>query len=91
MPKQDAQRAAGSAALVCWADDFSDYDGDDEDNRCERCCGEGLVEYNDAPDTWGEDCPSEVNHLVRCPDCRGTGEQRRPNKPHETEAAPGRR
>ena len=59
-----------------WPDSF---DGEDEDNRCERCCGEGFVEYNDAPDTWGEDCPSEVNHLVTCPDCRGTGEARRPN------------
>lgn len=36
---------------------------------CERCCGDGFVEYYDAEDTWGEDCPSEVNHLIPCPDC----------------------
>lgn len=56
--------------------DEGDYDGDDEDNRCERCGGEGFIEYNDAPDTWGEDCPSEANHLVSCPDCGGTGDAR---------------
>jgi hypothetical protein len=40
---------------------------------CDRCGGEGFVEYMDAPDTWGEDSPSEENHLVTCPDCRGSG------------------
>jgi PRTRC genetic system protein A len=38
---------------------------------CDRCGGDGFVEYMDAPDTWGEDCPSEENHLVTCQDCRG--------------------
>jgi Lar family restriction alleviation protein len=55
------------------ADDSSDRDEDDEDNRCERCGGEGFVDYFDAPETWGEDCPGERNHLVTCPDCRGSG------------------
>jgi protein gp37 len=41
-----------------------------DDPGCERCSGEGHVEYNDAPDTWGEDSPSEDNHLVECPGCK---------------------
>lgn len=60
-----------------------DLDDDEDDvaemslcERCERCGGEGLLEYIDAPDTWGEDCPSEVNHLIECPDCAGTGRWR---------------
>jgi len=41
---------------------------------CLRCAGEGFIEYLEAgPDVWGEDCPSEENHLVTCPDCGGTG------------------
>lgn len=48
-------------------------DGEDRD-VCDRCGGDGTIEYADAgPDVWGEDCPSEVNHLVECPDCEGTG------------------
>lgn len=42
---------------------------DREGWECSRCGGEGFIEYNDAPDLWGEDCPSEVNHLVDCPEC----------------------
>lgn len=54
-----------------WPDDD---DVDHERNDCERCGGEGSIEYADAgPDVWGEDCPSEVNHLVECPDCGGSG------------------
>ena len=40
---------------------------------CERCGDEGSVEYMDSPDLWGEDCPSEENHLELCPECRGRG------------------
>lgn len=56
----------------------ADWDEDDMgDDSCDRCGGEGLLEYNDAgPDVWGEDSPSEVNHLVTCPDCNGTGRMR---------------
>ena len=47
---------------------------DPDRDLCERCGGEGFIEYADAgPDVWGEDCPSMVNHLVNCPDCDGTG------------------
>ena len=40
---------------------------------CDLCGGDGSREYMDAPDEWGEDCPSEVNHLVECHDCGGAG------------------
>lgn len=50
-----------------------DWDTEPRDT-CERCGGEGSIEYAEAgPDVWGEDCPSEVNHLVECPDCGGYG------------------
>ena len=52
-------------------DDF--WDGETEPT-CPSCGGEGMVEYLDAgPSAWGEDCPSEENHMVRCPNCRGSG------------------
>ena len=43
---------------------------DREGWECGSCGGEGLVEYIDTPELWGEDCPSEVNHLEPCPECR---------------------
>ena len=48
---------------------------DDEDfETCERCGGDGTIEYADAgPSVWGEDIPSEENHLITCPDCNGEG------------------
>lgn len=56
-------------------DDITEDDGDDfERHRCDECCGEGFLEYNDAgPSYWGEDCASEINHLVTCRACHGTG------------------
>lgn len=55
------------------ADD--DYDEcDDIREACPTCGGEGFVEYMDAPEVWGEDCPSEENHLVDCPNCGGSGD-----------------
>jgi hypothetical protein len=56
-------------------DEDDDYCGLDPDTEmCERCGGDGSIEYMDGgPSVWGEDCPSEVNHLVECPDCGGTG------------------
>ena len=49
--------------------------GDDDgfDLTCDRCGGDGVVEYADSPDVWGEDCPSEMDHLVTCPACYGRG------------------
>jgi hypothetical protein len=49
------------------------FDGESEPSCC-TCGGEGFIEYNDGgPEVWGEDCPSEENHLVTCPNCRGSG------------------
>lgn len=42
---------------------------DRDDWTCDCCGGEGIVEYMDVPEVWGEDCPSEENHLVNCPHC----------------------
>jgi len=43
--------------------------------RCDRCGGEGFIEYNDGDGgDWGEDCPSEINHLIVCRKCGGTGD-----------------
>jgi RecJ-like exonuclease len=48
-------------------------DGDALAYDCEQCGGEGMVEYMDCPEAWGEDCPSEPNHLITCPRCHGGG------------------
>jgi hypothetical protein len=41
---------------------------------CERCGGEGWIDYLDGDGTdWGEDCPSEINHPIRCRICNGRG------------------
>ena len=63
----------GAAVMFLQPDDddwdafYTQYDPDAWD--CDRCGGEGHMEYNDCPEAWGEDCPSEVNHLVECPNC----------------------
>ena len=63
--------ASGRADKHDCEDDY--WDGENEP-ICPSCGGEGMVEYLDAgPSVWGEDCPSEENHLVTCPNCRGSG------------------
>lgn len=52
--------------------DEPDYDS--EHDACPTCGGEGFIEYIDAPEAWGEDCPSLKNHLVECTNCGGSGE-----------------
>lgn len=55
------------------ADPMPDDEGE-ERCRCDRCGGDGFIEYNDGDGgDWGEDCPSEQNHLIVCRACRGTG------------------
>jgi DnaJ-class molecular chaperone len=49
------------------------FDDEEDGHSCPSCGGDGIVEYLDAPDSWGEDCPSEENHLVTCPNCKGSG------------------
>lgn len=50
-----------------WDEFYAQYDHDAW--TCDLCGGEGVREYNDAPDEWGEDCPSQVNHLIPCRGC----------------------
>ncbi len=45
----------------------------DDDDFCPRCGGDGYIEYFDADELRGEDCPGEKNHLVDCPECAGRG------------------
>ena len=41
---------------------------------CEHCGGDGCIDYLDGDGgDWGEDCPSEENHLIICRHCGGTG------------------
>lgn len=57
---------------------FTDDDLSDEDERCicDRCGGEGWIDYLDGDGgDWGEDCPSEINHPITCRQCGGTGRQ----------------
>ena len=56
----------------------TNFDDDEADHFCcERCGGDGFIEYNDGDGSdWGEDCPSEENHLIVCRECGGTGEQK---------------
>lgn len=42
--------------------------------ECDCCGGDGYVSYIEHPETWGEDCPGEVDHEVVCPDCGGDGQ-----------------
>lgn len=54
---------------------FTDELDELERHRCERCGGDGFIEYNDGDGSdWGEDCPSEENHLIICRACNGTGD-----------------
>ena len=62
-----------AVCVRCDRQNAVDVDGDNEPS-CPSCGGEGMVEYLDAgPSAWGEDCPSEENHMVKCPNCRGSG------------------
>ena len=45
----------------------------DGDGLCNDCGGEGIAEYDNHPEAWGEDCPSARNHWITCPNCGGSG------------------
>ena len=67
--------AAGSA----WPtdDEMMDEIEDMERCICDRCGGEGWIDYLDGDGSdWGEDCPSEENHPITCRQCNGTGQLR---------------
>jgi DnaJ-class molecular chaperone len=44
---------------------------------CELCGGDGVKALSElGPSAWGEDCFSEQDRIVTCPDCSGTGRQK---------------
>lgn len=57
---------AGSVPIDDYPAEYWDDDGDD---TCSCCGGDGVVELVDHPELWGEDCLSEINRLVPCPEC----------------------
>lgn len=80
--RQRAEIRRNAAEVQAQADAYREMYGEDDDRWddyddrecCHRCGGEGFIEYAEAgPEVWGEDCPSEVNHLVTCPECGGEG------------------
>lgn len=56
---------------VLYGDDGG-YD-DPTDCTCDQCGGDGVVELQETPELWGEDCFCEQNRLVTCPSCHGKG------------------
>lgn len=74
LPVRDKRELDGRRLRFLQADphDRADFDreqGEGDLEECELCGGEGVREYEDAPDEWGEDCPSEPNHLIPCRGC----------------------
>lgn len=52
-----------------------EYEHWEDAQICDHCGGEGFIEYDDGDGgDWGEDSPSEENHLIECRHCCGTGE-----------------
>lgn len=51
-------------------DDYEWFNETHDWEDCPRCGGEGFIELVDAPEMWGEDCLSEENCLIDCPECR---------------------
>ena len=71
-------------------DDYPEEYWDDEET-CEMCGGDGVIEYLDHPEVWGEDCPSYQNHLLPCPECRRRelAERRKANPPNRESSHAG--
>jgi hypothetical protein len=58
-------------------DEQAALEADPDCGVCDRCGGDGMIEYNDGDGSdWGEDCPVELNHLITCRACQGTGKHR---------------
>lgn len=73
LPDGQPERGGAPSEQVSAAEDEEWFDEDGQDDECPDCGGDGFAEYLDHPEAWGEDCPSEPNHLIVCPNCRGTG------------------
>ena len=64
--------AAGSAGSISDAQEYPDCE--EPTPTCDHCGGDGCIDYLDGDGgDWGEDCPSEENHLIICRHCGGTG------------------
>jgi hypothetical protein len=59
----------GHICSACFKDEHLD-DLLDDAPPCNRCGGDGLIEYGEAPEAWGGDTPDLENHFVPCPECR---------------------
>lgn len=74
-PRATPRRCAvstGSAGSISDAQDYPDCE--EPAPTCEHCGGDGCIDYLDGDGgDWGEDCPSEENHLIICRHCGGTG------------------
>ena len=66
---QSPQASAPVHGSVPFDDYPAEYWDENGDDTCSCCGGDGVVEYADHPEVWGEDCPSYENHLVPCPEC----------------------
>lgn len=52
-------------------DDYEPGLDDDDDDTCGMCGGDGMIMLSEAgPSEWGEDCFSEVDRPIACPECR---------------------
>jgi hypothetical protein len=82
--KRDGSQPSSPAPCSADFNDYPDEYWDDEDT-CEMCGGDGVIEYLDHPEVWGEDCPSYQNHLLPCPECRRRelAERRKANPPND--------
>ena len=68
-----------AAPRVRSADDYCDDDCDDD--YCSMCGGDGVVMLSDCgPSEWGEDCFSEEDRVVECPECRERDQAKIPAK-----------
>ena len=82
----EAETRGGSCAPALCSADFDYYPEEywDDEETCDMCGGDGMIEYLDHPEVWGEDCPSDQNHLLPCPECwrRDLAERRKANPPN---------
>ena len=54
---------------------MSDFDGNQED-VCPMCGGDGWVMLSECGSSeWGEDCFSEQDRAVTCPECKNKENQ----------------
>ena len=67
-----SMKKTGSAGSISDAQDYPDCE--EPAPTCDHCGGDGCIDYLDGDGgDWGEDSPSEENHLIICRHCGGTG------------------